>query len=657
MRTPVDCRWYDEEKDDERASQIVDVVQQIKNQQLWRQQGYEYHAELYAGGAAAAALHPGMRSGYDYVPAQMPHNIVRQCTNAMVARVCKNRPLPIVQSTAGDWADYKRARKASQFMQGEEYRQRFFAKIRPQVVRDCGVFGAGFVCVRREGKSIHTERVLPTEILVDEWDAQHGDPRNIYRVRDMDRGVAIRRFAKDNEELRNKILDASRIVTPGEEDNGMSSTVDRITVVEAWHLCDDTEAHAPTASKEDRAAHEEECTGRYSCACNTASLDDAPWRRGYFPFPKLDFEPPLGGFVGQGLAEQLEGYQYAINDIEMRVQESMQFAPGALLITDGDIPDTHINNGNFPVLKATQRGARMDVVQVKPIHDQFIIRQRDLIDSSYTESGQTSFGVSGEKPHGLISSVALREVEEQESGRHVVLFRNDEEFCREVGRQWVDCVKEIAEEYGDASVAVPMSDGLLALKWSECDLETYEVRVFSGSMLPQQRAARMDTLVDWFDRGIIDRGTFMQQLEQTDIEQMADMDIAGDVLVDEQLESMLLSSDPLDEESYIPPSPFVDPVKAKARAQKKRMWAQLRKAPPAALALLDRFIVDCSTLKDEAMAAAPPLDPMSPPPGGMLDPLAPPPGAPPGMPPGAVAPDAMMGAPGVLPQPPVMGNA
>lgn len=599
-----------------------------------------------------------MRTGYDYVPSQLPHNVVRQCINSMVARAAKSRPLPIVQSTAGSWSDYKRARKASQFIEGEEYRQRFFAKIRPVVLRDAGVFGSAFVCVRRQGKSIHTERVLPTELHVDEWDAQHGDPRNIYRVRDMDRGVAIATFCRDadgklDEEKKQKILAASRIVTPGEEDNGMSSTVDRVTVVEAWHLCDDVEAHAPTASQEDRDAHADACTGRYTCACNTAELADAPWRRGYFPFPKLDYEAALGGFIGQGLAEQLEGYQYSVNDLGMRVQEAMQYAPGAILVTDGDIPDTHINNGNFPILKGS-RSARLDVVQVKPIHDQFIQREAQLIESSYRESGQTTFGVAGEKPTGLMSGTALREVEDQESGRHVVFFRYDEEFCREVGRQWVDCAKEIAEEYGDAEVAVPMSDGLLPLKWSDCDLETFEVRVFSGSMLPQQKAARIDTLVDWFDRQIIDRATFMQQLEASDIQALADVEVSGRVLVDEQLEAMLFADDPRDEDAYLPPSPFCDPMWAKKRAQQKRMWAQLRKAPNANLLLLDRFIVDCDTLKAEAAAGAPQ---QSPPAGGfpMMPPS--PPGVAPGMPPPVGAlPDA--GGVGMAPgMPPAMGTA
>lgn len=655
---PINTRWYDEAEADVRASSIIDVVQQIKNQQSWRQQGYECHAELYAGGTVAAALYPGVRAGYDYAMSQMPLNIVRQCIDSMTARVCKSRPLPIVQASAGSWKEYKRARKASQFLEGEEYRQRFFAKIRPNWVRDALVFGSGFLCVRRHRKSIVTERVLPTELWVDEWDAQHGDPRNLYRVRDMDRGVAIATFAKNDdgdmdEAMRTAILNASRIVHPGEEDNGMSSTVDRITIVEAWHLCDDTDMHAPSVSPEDRAAHEKECTGRYSVACNTASLRDEPWRRGYFPFPKLDFTPAFGGYYGQGLAEQLEGYQFEINAGEDRIQECMALAPGGLFITDGDIPDTNLNNGPFPVAKG-QRGSRLDYVQVQPIHQQFFQRQDSLANNAYRESGQTPFGVAGEKPTGINSGAGLREVEDQESGRHVVFFRLDEEACREWGRQVVDCAKEIAEEYGDHAVSVPMNDGLLKLKWSECDLETFEVRVFSGSMLPQQKSARIDTLVDWFDRQIIDRATFMQQLDAADLQAFADVDISGRVLVDEQLEAMLYSDNPEDEDEFLPPSPFADPVFAKKRAMQKRMWAQLRRAPDANLALLDRYVVNCDQIKKEAEGA---MQAASPPPAGppMQPPI--PPGGP-GMPPAAPAPDGGMGPPGMPMGPmPMLGAA
>lgn len=590
---------------------------------------------------------------------QMPFNVVRQNINAMTARVCKARPLPIVQSTAGSWTEYKRAKKASQFLEGEEYRQRFFERLRPAWIRDAEVFGTGFLCVRRHRKTIVTERVLPLEILVDEWDAQHGDPRNLYRVRDMDRGVAIKMFAKregedgdliEDKDIKEKLLRASRIVTPGQEDNGQSSTVDRITVVEAWHLCDDVDMHAPTTSEEDKKAHKEECNGRYVIACNTALLCDEAWRRGYFPFPKLDFEPPFGGFYGQGLAEQLEGYQFEINKLEDRAQESFDLAPGGIFVTDGNIPTTHFENGPFPVLKGSP-GARIDFFQVQPLHAQFFQRQESLQDHSMRESGQTSFGVAGEKPTGIDSGEGLKQIEDQESGRHVVLYRTDEGACREWGRQVIDCAKEIAEEYGDAEVAVPMSDGMLKLKWSECDLETFEVRVFSGSMLPQQKAARIDTLVDWFDRQIIDRATFLQQLGAVDIQALADVEISGRVLVDEQLECMLFTDSPEDEDEYLAPSPYCSPKWAKKRAMQKRMWAQLRDCPEENLRLLDRFVLDCDTIKDQAEEGAPqPAQPQGPmPPPGM------PPGPPgPGMPPPGVP---MNGAPPMAPPMPMQGAA
>lgn len=651
MHQSLATRWYEEEDTEAVASTLIAVASHIRDAQSWRTEAYQIHAMLYAGGGAASGLNPGQRAGYEYVMSQIPHNIVRQCINAMTARVCKSRPLPIVQASAGSWRDYTRARKASQFLEGEEYRQRFFAKTFPAWVRDAEVFGSGFLCVRRHRKAVITERVLPTELFVDEWDAQHGDPRNLYRVRDIDRGVAMSLFAtKDNgkrdKEIEEKLMVAARMINDNDLDDGLGSTVDRITLVEAWHLCDDLDMHAPTTSPEDKKAHEKHCTGRYVVACSTATLTDLPWTRGYFPFPKLDYEQPIAGYYGQGLAEQLEGYQFELNKGEDRIQEGMDLAPGLILLTDGDVLDSHLTNGYGRIVKG-QKGAQFQPVNVQPVHEQFFQRQDSLMEHAYRESGQTTFGVAGEKPKGIDSGAGLREIEDQETGRHVVFARAAEEAVKEVARQWIDCVKEIAEEYGDAAVSVPMNDGLLELKWSDCDLERFELRVFSASVLPQQRAARMQTLKELFDAQLIDRSTFLQQLEASDLQGMTDLETAGRVLVDEQLEAMLFSESPDDEDEYLPPSQFADPKWAKKRAQQKAMWGQLRKAPPANLNLMSRFIADCDQLMAEANSAAAPPPNAGPPAGPM--PVPSPPGGPvPGPPMGPALPSP--GVPPMLPQ-------
>jgi hypothetical protein len=571
----------------------------------------------------------------------------------MTARICRTRPLPIVQASASSWKDFKRAKKASQYLEGEAYRQRFFTRIWPLWVRDSEIFGSGYVCIRRQGKAVLTERVLPTEVWVDEWDAQHGDPRNLYRVRDVDRGVAQEMFSGKAEkghlrspDIEERILQAGRIMTPRDVDDAQASTVDRVTLIEAWHLCDDVEAHAPTVSKEDRAAHEKHCTGRYAVVCNVATLDASPWTRGYFPFAKLDYESGLAGYSGQGLAEQLEGYQYEINLIEDRLAESYKMAPGTICYTDGSILDTHITNGIGRVIKGSRGSPPPTFFNPEPVHQSFFQRLEMLINHAYRESGQTVMGISGEKPPGVDAAVAMRQLEDQETGLHVVHARAAEEACMEVGRQWIDCVKEIADEYGDADVAVPMKDGLLELKWSDCNVETFQLRVFSGSMLPSSKSARLQTLKELFEVGAIDVHTFMRQLEVNDLSGEMDLITAGRVLIDEQLEAMLFCENPEDEESYLPPSKYCEKEWALKRVEQKAQWAALRKADAANLALLDRFAADLEQLIDQAKAGAAPA-PEPPMPGGPM----PGPGGP-VLPPGPPGPPALPsnGMPPINPQ-------
>lgn len=558
----------------------------------------------------------------------------------MVARIARTRPQPIVQATASDWSETKRARRASQLLEGEFYRQRFWPKVWPTWIRDACTFGSGLISVQRHRKSVLIDRVLPTELFVDEWDARYGDPRNLYRVRDIDRGIVQALFGytadgRAKKDVLDTIEKAQRLEDLMAFEDTSSSTVDRITLIQSWHLCDDIEAHAPTASKADREKHKKRCTGRTAFTLTSGDLEVSPWMRGYFPICKLDYTPALVGFFGQGMAEQLEGTQYEINFIEERMQEAFKLVPGLWIFNPGNsVLESHFVNGLGNVIPTTP-GMPPTIQNPDPIHPEFFNRQAQLVQSAADDTGQTQQGMQGAKQPGVNAAVAMRELEEQESARHVVFARAAEEGAIEVGRQVLDCIKEIAEEYGDHAVMVPMADGLLPLKWSDCDVEQYTLRVFSSSVLPQSRPARVQTLREWFQDGIIDKQGYMRLLDATDLEGFSDMDTSGDQLLLETLEVMLHHDDPEDPDAYIPPSEFVDPDRAITITMQRIRWAQLRKAPEANVMLLTKHLADYERLKEKAAPPAPPtpdggMSPGMPPPGG------PPPGAPmapPGAPP------------------------
>jgi hypothetical protein len=110
---------------------------------------------------------------YTYGPCVLPYNIARSATDTLVAKIAQHRPLPQVLTQKGNWRQQKRAKKLTQFIEGEFYRQRFFETHARKFIRDALVFGRGILhlsvlieTMRREGYELQIgkPRVLLKEI-------------------------------------------------------------------------------------------------------------------------------------------------------------------------------------------------------------------------------------------------------------------------------------------------------------------------------------------------------------------------------------------------------------------------------------------------------------------------------------------------------------
>jgi hypothetical protein len=148
----------------------------------------------------------------------------------------------------------------------------------------------------------------------------------------------------------------------------------------------------------------------------------------------------------------------------------------------------------------------------------------------------------------------------------------------------------------------------------------------------------MQRLVELFDKGIVDRSTFLRELGAPDLAAELDTETADKLNVDERIEVMLdAEEDEGEEKAYKPPTAYQDLAWAAKRAQQRLNQAETDGAPEFNLALLRNFIDDCEELigvanpaNDAAMAspggapAPPPPDAGAPLPPGepMLAPVA-----------------------------------
>jgi hypothetical protein len=634
--------WWAEEDAKRSGSCLSVIVSQIRNRHRWRYDADILHAGLYAGNANAGGVIMTPGGDFSYMPSTKPRNIVRMGVDTYMAR-SETRPLPKVQTTHGNWRQQKRARKMSQFIQGAYSTARFFQKKAPMIRRDSAIFSRGIAKICREGKKgIAIERVFPWEFLVDEWDARYEQPSNTYQIRTLDLGRALALWGKkkedeDDEEwqARRRAIRNAATTTPTDEwtwEGEADTTVVRVRVVEAYHLCDDMEAH--------KAKEKHDCTG----TCDIAILGGPRLERYEFDWPEHPFEvlyysEPLAGMLGMGLGEQLEGWQEAIDVQHETLENCFRTVGGAMFIVDNnaDIPKAKFQSGGVVVLQK-RPGSNVQVVNPSPVNAQVFERERSMPGEALSEFGFTPQSTQGQKPAGITAAVAIQAfetIQDQRMQRQAALY---EEFCAGVARKCLLVARDIATDEGEFEVQVPMKTGLLPIKWSDVELDDFQVMVTPTSWLPTQFGAKLDVLKSLFDAQLVDRSQFLYLLGGPDYEWELDLETADRLNIDEKLEAICDAEDAKELEAaeyQATPSNYQDPAWAQRRAQQRYNKGQSDGLPQANQEALLRFIQLC-----EAILAPPTPEPM---------PMTGEPGMPPGMgaPPGMGMPPG--GPPPVLP--------
>ena len=578
--------WHEESGSDLGTS-LLRVVRHVQDNSSWRRSADDFHVRLYAGGSAASGLTHEQGHITDYRSASTPDNVCRMATDTLTAKIAKHRPLPVVLASRGNWAQQKRAKKMTQFIEGAFYALKVFEKHARGIVRDAGVFSRGLLKIVRRGKRPYAERTDPREVFVDEWDARYGDPRNLYQVRTFDAGVLCSMFPKHREAIRDAV---GKLVDRSKDDlTFATTTVERVDVIEAWHLCDNEEAHE---EKEDHA-----CTGRHVIAVDGAVLVDEPWDLPYFPFAVLRYNDPISGWYGQGLVEQLEGYQAQLNIANNKLAEMYRMSGVGVWAPPGNF-ESEYRNGVGTLYRSPTEPR---VVHLDLVNEHMRARPHELTSSALSATGLSQMSVMSQKPAGVQSGIALQTMDDVETERFIVFGRAYEAWCLDVARMLIDIAKSIAAEFGEYDVKVPMRGGILDLRWSDVEVDGYELTVFSTSILPQQPGARLEKLLQLFNTGVWGRDIFMREFESLDIQGEMDLQISDMLVIDEMLDSMLEAEPENDVQAnetrpqgvYLMVEPFQNVDWAMRRAQMKYNDAKMKRAPEWNLQMLRDFVLDC----------------------------------------------------------------
>ena len=640
----IDPRWWEQEKGSDMVwSSAIGIAKTIDDDSLGRRAALDQYRALYE----AKIRMRGAAHTVTSKPA-LTYNVVRSCVNTASSKIAKNKPRPLVLTNGGNYKLQQKAKKLTRYLDG------LFAVIGldatfQRAFRDAGIYGDGAVRFFVEDGRIHAERVMIDEILVDEAEAYYGQPRQMHHKRAMSKDVLVALFPEHEDAIESAHVKYNDLSPRGR-------TPSMVEVIESWHL----PSSDPVAGKDGVARTD----GRHLICVDGAALIDEPYAKPYFPIVFLRWEEALDGFWSSGIAEELVGLQAAINELLMRIKMAQRFcsAPVRYVRTSSKVVKAHFSNDP----RGTILEVDGDIPQPGPnfiLAPELYQQLEAYYHRAFEITGISAMSAQSKKPGGLDSGVALREWQDIESERFVLVGQRYEAAYIEASRILIDLSRDLYTENQDAAflhVKARSKKFIETIPWADVDMDddAYDLQIFPVSMLPSTPAGRIQTITELMkvagDDGkpLISGEQAMKLLDFPDFEQVASLKTAAIDVAQMMIDGML------DGGPYQPPEPFMNLSLTLQMALASYLHAQTQGVEEPALANVRQFMAQIAKM----LAPPAPLPPQPMPGpgpgpvGGPGGPMAMPPmvpGVPPG--PGAVGMPGgpMMGAPpGAMPMAP-----
>jgi hypothetical protein len=537
---PVNRRWWaiPKEEQDTLPSTIAAIVSNIRDRSSIIETQRQLSAKLYGNLPVMGPAGISFNRTTQASPARdrITYNLIQSCIDTAVAKISKNKPKPYFLTNGGNYRERRKAKKLNRFVDGLFYEcnSRVMA---PASFRDGAVFGDGLIHVYAKQGRVAWERVLATEVFVDDVEGFYGAPQQMHRVKSLDRQVVIEMYPKCKE----KILLADKLNARTSE--GVQFVSDQIAVAESWHL-----PSGPKATD-----------GRHIISVSTCVLLDEPYEKDFFPFARMRWSPRLWGFWSIGLAEQIQSLQLELNKLLWLVQRSYHLM-GTFKIWmshDSKIATEHLNNDIGTIIKGSVAPQYL-TPQVVPA--EYYAHIERIVRLAYDQSGVSQLSATSQKPAGLNSGKALREYSDIESDRWQTIGQAYEQLHLDLARLSISVVKDIVaekkgkHEAGSYKVKSAAARFLSEIDWSEIDLDddAYTMQVFPISSLPQDPAGRLQTVQEYAQAGFIDSRVAKKLLNFPDLEAQDSLASAVEERIEAALDAIVEGGE------YVPPDPFMN---------------------------------------------------------------------------------------------------
>jgi hypothetical protein len=614
-------RWW-EQQGKNCAGAVKYTLDALRGAQSARLRQLVVSARLYGNTSVGVGINlslgAAMLPANNAVRDRVTQNETQTTIDTLVSRIGENKPRPYFLTSGGNYRQQRRAKKLNQFVEGVFYETKAY-DMGLEAFRDGCIWGDGFIHVYgRAGKVCH-ERVLPSELWVDEVEGQYGAPRNLHRVKYVDKDELAGLFPEN----RFEILRVSR--DPDTTRSSRDNLSNMVKVAESWHLGTLDEDGETTGGKHVISLPEA------GILLGSDGPDD--WPLDFFPFAQFSWCRRPVGFWSQGLCEQAQGIQLELNKNLWLIQRSMHLAgsPKVFIANGSHIVKEEINNEIGGIIEYT--GEPPQYVVPQPIHEIYF-RNVDLCAERIRHlAGLNEMSTSAAKPAGLNSGKALREFEDIQSDRHRSTQRANDNLYLQLAALDIAVARELSKAGKLAKVRVPGKNAFQEIDFKKeigASLKDSEfvMQCFPVSRLPRDPSGRLQTIQEYMQAGMLTLRQGRRLLDFPDLDSVEGLANAQEDVLSKVLDDIV------DEGEYQGPQPTDDLELAKEMVIEYIQRYRLLDLEDEKMAMLRTFSEQVDLLQEmAAMALAPPM------------------GAP-GMPP----PGPGMGAPQALPQAPPVSD-
>lgn len=535
--------WWKAKSKAELGNQLLDTVGFLKEQQQYRQRQASIYSRMYGNLPLSTYIGSslGKMNTQNNLPTDRPTmNVIQSCVDTLVSRLTQAKPKPVFLTDGSDYRNRKLTKQMNTFIAGEMYKTKAY-ELGETILKDASVLGDGVLKVFREHDKVKVERILITELLVDQNDAFYGSPRCIYQLKLIDRDTLVDLVP----EYRSTIEKAEQAY-PDNNETSQKTISDQVMLVEAWHL--------PSGPDAD--------DGRHVIACTSGVILDEEYCKDDFPFVFLRYSPRMVGFWSQGLPEQLSGTQIEINKLLLTISQSINLVgvPRVFVEDGSKVVKAHLNNNIGAII--TYRGTKPQYEVAPCVPAELYQQLQRLVDYAYQQSGVSALSAAAQKPAGLNSGEAIRNFDDLQSDRFATLNKRYDQMYIHLVNKMLDVAIEIAEETGKYDTIYPNKDGVKEINLPEIEVlrkNPFVVQCFDSNSLPKDPAGRKQAIVDDMQAGILTLEEGRRLLNYSDLEQEDKLAIAPEERILKQLDDIV------EEGKYTPPDPFINISLAKTK--------------------------------------------------------------------------------------------